>query len=106
MSTDDIMPNPNPKMNGIVVFKEGKALKKGKMLTTKRTGKKRKKPYDWLSEQEVDEYIKSLKEKIIDDPKVANVLLKYEELKKKYSEVSANKAAELDMQKFIKHGKK
>jgi len=38
-----------------------------------------------MDEMDVDNYIEHLKEKLVDDPKVANVLLKWMELKKKYA---------------------
>ena len=100
------MVNPKGNISSILLFKQGKAIKKANYLAKKRKKKKTVKPYDWLTDKEIDDYIKSLKAKLIDDPKVASVLLKYQELKKKYSEVSANKTAELDMKKFIKNGKK
>ena len=90
-------------MNGIVVFKQGKAITKGMRLSM---GKGKSREEKGLTDKAIEDYIVSLKKAQPDKPQVAKVLLHWAELNKKYSEVSANKSAELDMKKFIKHAKK
>lgn len=97
------MVNKKGKIDNIVVYKQDKAIKKGMRLAKKKPKSREEKG---LSDKAIEDYIVSLKKAQPDKPQVAKVLLHWAELNKKYSEVSANKSAELDMKKFIKHGKK
>jgi len=75
--------NSNPKMNGILLSKQGAIYSKGLRLARKQPKWNDEKV---LTEKQIEEYIESMMKKYKDEPKVANVLIKYLELKQKSRE--------------------
>ena len=76
------MPNPNGYAKNLHLHKRKQQIGKVERLVV---GQPKWRTEKLMNEQDVDDYIEHLKEQLEDDPKVANVLLKWMELKKKYA---------------------
>lgn len=99
-SSVDTNMNLKPKMDGILLSnlraQRSKALRLVKGLPKWNDEKV-------LTEKQIDTYIEKLKKDAPNDPKVASILLKWLELKKKYQMPDANTVFKLDMEKLMEY---
>ena len=92
--------NLKPKINGIVVSKLKGSCSKALRLIK---GQPKWNDEKLLTEKEIDEYIEKLAKDYENEPKVAIILLKWLDLKKKYLIPDANTVFKLDMEKLMQY---